>query len=141
MLHVLAFSLDPLTLCLYQIDPLSRAKHSARPGLDIGRYSPQPQRHIEGIDAECRPEGQLTDPMLLGMAGGAQRNGVAIARPHPDTAIGSGPHMRGLRWRGFAAGDAGELADKGQVPHPPTQVRLGFAARYDAWDAGCWHSV
>jgi hypothetical protein len=75
---------------------LSGAKHSALPGLYIGRYSPQPQRHIEGIDAQCRPEGKLADPMLFGMAGGAQRNGVAIARFHPDTTIGSGPHMRGL---------------------------------------------
>jgi len=67
--------------------------------------------------------------MLFGMAGGAQRNGVAIARFDRDTAIGSGPHMRGLRRRGFAAGDAGELTDKGQVLHPPTQVRLGLARR------------
>jgi hypothetical protein len=34
--------------------------------------------------------------MLLGMAGGAQRDGVTITRFHPDTTIGSGPHMRGL---------------------------------------------
>jgi len=34
--------------------------------------------------------------MLLGMAGGAQRNSVAIARFHPDTTIGSNSHVRGL---------------------------------------------
>jgi hypothetical protein len=34
--------------------------------------------------------------MLFGMAGGAQRNGVAIARFDPYATIGSGPHMRGL---------------------------------------------
>jgi len=77
--------------------------------------------------------------MLLGMAGGAQRNGVAITRFDPDATIGSSAHMRGLRRRGSAASDARELTDKSQVLHPPTQVRLGFAARYDAWDAGCWH--
>jgi len=96
MLLVIAFFSSPLTLCLHQIDLLSRPKHSALPGLYIGRYGPQSQRHIDRIDAECRPEGQLADPMLLGMAGGAQRNGVAITRFHPDTAIGSSPHMRGL---------------------------------------------
>ena len=39
---------------------------------------------------------KLADPMLVGMAGGAQRNGIAIARFHAHTTIGSGPHMRGL---------------------------------------------
>src|SRR5215470_9573808 len=58
---------------LSQIDLLSRAKHSALPGLDIGRYGPQPQRHIEGIDAQCRPEGELADSMLLGI--GRRRTG------------------------------------------------------------------
>jgi hypothetical protein len=83
-------------ICLRQIDALSRAKHSALPGLYIGRYSPQPQSHIERIDAERRPEGKLADAMLFGMAGGAQRNGVTIARFHPYTTIGSRPHMCGL---------------------------------------------
>ena len=83
-------------ICLRQIDLLSRPKDSALPGLDIGRHSPQPQSHIERIDAECGPEGKLADPMLVCMAGGAQRNGVAIARLHPDTAIGCCTHMRGL---------------------------------------------
>ena len=67
--------------------------------------------------------------MLSCMAGGAERNRIAIARLHPYTTIGSGAHMRGLRRRGFAAGDARELTDKGQVVQPPTQVRLGLAAR------------
>src|SRR6516165_9033346 len=79
-----------------QIDLLSRAKDSALSSLYIGRYSPQPQSHIERIDAERGPEGKLADPMLFRMAGGAQRNGVAIARLHPDTTIGSGTHMRGV---------------------------------------------
>jgi hypothetical protein len=34
--------------------------------------------------------------MLLCVASAAQRNGIAIARFHPDTSIGSGPHMRGI---------------------------------------------
>ena len=55
----------------WQIDVLPGAKHSALPGLDIGRYGPQPQRHIDGIDTECRPEGQLSDPMLFRVADGA----------------------------------------------------------------------
>ena len=83
-------------ICLRQIDLLSRPKDSALPGLDIGRHSPQPQSHIERIDAESRPEGKLADPMLLCMAGGAQRKSVAIARFHPYTPIGSRPQMRGL---------------------------------------------
>src|SRR5215472_15658415 len=51
-------------------------------------------RHIEWIDAECSPKGKLPDAMLFGMAGGAERNCIAIARLHPYTTIGSGAHMR-----------------------------------------------
>ena len=83
-------------VCLRQIDLLSRPKDSALPGLDIGRHSPQPQSHIERIDAECGPEGKLADPMLVCMAGGAQRNGVAIAGLPPSTTIGSCPYMCGI---------------------------------------------
>ena len=83
-------------ICLRQIDPLSRPKDGALPGLDIGRYSPEPQSHIERIDAERGPEGKLADAMLFRMAGGAQRNGVAIARLSRYTTIGSGPHMCGV---------------------------------------------
>jgi hypothetical protein len=43
---------------------------------------------------QSRPEAKLADPMLVGMAGGAQRNCIAIARFHPQTTIGSGPLMR-----------------------------------------------
>src|SRR5215471_11469957 len=75
-------------MCLRQIDPLSRPKNGACPGLFIARYNPQPQSYIERIDAERGPKGKLADPMLSGMAGGAQRNGIAIARFHPHTAIG-----------------------------------------------------
>jgi hypothetical protein len=82
--------------CRRQIDLLSRPKDSALPGLYIGRYRPQPHSHIERIDAERGPEGKLADPMLFRMAGGAERNGVAIARLHPDTTIGSCTHMRGV---------------------------------------------
>ena len=67
-------------ICLRQIDVLSRAKDCALPGLHIGRYSPQSQSDIERINTEPGPEGKLADPMLFRMAGGAQRNGVAIAR-------------------------------------------------------------
>jgi len=83
-------------ICLRQIDMLSRPKDSALPGLYIGRHSPQPQSHIERIDAERGPEGKLADPMLFRMTGGAQRNGVAIARLHPYTTIGCCTHMRGV---------------------------------------------
>ena len=83
-------------ICLRQIDLLSRPKDSALPGLDIGRHSPEPQSHIERIDAECGPEGKLADPMLVCMAGGAQRNGVAIAGLPPSTTIGSCPYMCGI---------------------------------------------
>ena len=41
-----------LAICLCQIDALSRAKHSALPGLYIARYGPQPQCHVDRIDAE-----------------------------------------------------------------------------------------
>ena len=67
--------------------------------------------------------------MLFYMAGGAERNRMAIARLHPYTPVGSGAHMRGLRRRGFAAGDARELTDKSKVLHPPAQVMLGLARR------------
>jgi len=82
--------------CLRQVDPLSRPKDSARAALFIARYSPEPHRHVERIDAERRPEGKLADSMLFGMAGVAQRNGIAIAWFHPHTTIGSSPHMGGL---------------------------------------------
>jgi hypothetical protein len=124
---------------LHQIDLLSRPKDSAFPGPYIGRYSPQPQSHIERIDAKRGPEGKLAYPMLFRMAGGAQRNSVAIARFYPYTTIGSCTHMCGVRWRCFAAGDAGELPDKSQVMHLPTQVRFGFASRYSAGNAGSGH--
>ena len=83
-------------ICLRQIYVLSRAKHGALSGLYIGRYSPQTKSHIERIDAECGPEGKLADPMLVCMAGGAQRNGVAIAGLPPSTTIGSCPYMCGI---------------------------------------------
>jgi hypothetical protein len=35
-----------------RIDLLSRPKDSAHPGVFVNRYSPQPQNHIERIDAE-----------------------------------------------------------------------------------------
>ena len=81
---------------LCEIDPLSRPKNDALASIDIGRHSPQSKSDIERVDPKRGPEGNLPDPMLFRMASGAQRNGVAIARFHPDTAIGSGPHMRGL---------------------------------------------
>jgi hypothetical protein len=86
--------LSVIVLC--QINLLSRPKDSALPGFYIGRYSPQPQSHVDRIDAEGGPEGKLANPMLFRMAGGTQRDGVAIARLHPHTAIGSCTHMRGL---------------------------------------------
>src|SRR5271169_5646904 len=99
-------------ICPPEIDLLARPKDDALPGLHIGRYGPQTQRYVEGIDPERGPEGKLADPMLFRMAGGAQWNGVAIGRLHPDPTIGCRTHMRRLRWRRFAAGDARELTDK-----------------------------
>jgi hypothetical protein len=97
---------------LRQIDPLACAKDSAFPGLEIGRYSPQAQSHVDRVDAECGPEGQFADPMLFGMTGGAKRNGVAIAWLPPDTTVGACTHMGGVRWRCFTAGYAGKQTDK-----------------------------
>jgi len=114
-----------LTIGHRQIDVLSCPKDDALSGLDIARHSPQPQSHVERIDAECGPEGKLADPVLFCMAGGAQRNGVAIARLPPYTTIGSCPHMRGVRWRCFAAGDTGSWRTKARCC-PPKQVRLGL---------------
>jgi hypothetical protein len=115
---------------LPEIDPLSRAKDSALSGLYIGRYRPQPQSHIKGIDAQRGPEGKLANPMLFRVAGGAQRNGAAIARLHPYAAIGSCTHMRGVRWCCFAASDGGKLTDKSEMLYSPTQIWLGLAVRY-----------
>jgi hypothetical protein len=124
-----------LAIYFQQIDVLSRPKDNALPGLYIGRYSPQTQRHADRIDAERGPEGELADPMLFRMAGRAQRNGIAIGWLDPDTAVGSGTHMRGLRRRCSAAGHTGKLTDKSQVLPSPMQVRLGLAARYGLGDA------
>ena len=85
-----------LTIWLCEISLLARPKHSAFARFYVGGYSPWPQSYIERIDAQRRPKGQLTDPMLFGMAGGAQWNGITIARLHSDTTIGSGLHMRGF---------------------------------------------
>jgi hypothetical protein len=60
-----------LAICLPKIDLLSRPKDNAFPGPYIGRYSPQPQRHIERIDAERGPKGKLANPALSGMTGEA----------------------------------------------------------------------
>jgi hypothetical protein len=43
---------------------------------------------------------------------------------------------QGPEWCCFAVGDAGKLPDKSQVPYPPTHIRLGFAGRQGAGDAG-----
>ena len=129
----------PSAIGLRQIDLLSRAKDRALPGLYISGYSPQPQSDTERVDAKQGPEGKLANPMLFRVTGRAERNRVAIARFHPYTAIGSSPHVRGLRWRGFTAGDAGELPDKSQMPDLPVQVRLRLVARYAARDARSGH--
>jgi len=69
--------------CFCQIDVLSRPKHGALTGLEIGRDDPQPEGHIEGIDAQRGLEAELADPMLFHMARATQRNSVAIARLYP----------------------------------------------------------
>jgi hypothetical protein len=81
---------------LGQIDALSRPKHSALSGLYVARYSPQPRSYIKRIHAQRGPESQLADPMLLCMARGTQRNGVAIARFRSHTTIGPGTYMCSL---------------------------------------------
>jgi hypothetical protein len=73
-----------------------RARKTLRSPASIGRYSPQPQSDVERIDAQRGPEGKLANPMLFRMAGGAEWNGVAIARLYQYTKIGSCTHMRGV---------------------------------------------
>ena len=99
-------------VCLCQIDPLSCPKDNALRGIYICRHSPQPESHVEGIDAQGGPEGKLAYPMLFGMARGAQRNDVTIPRLHPNTTIGLFPNVRGFGWRCFAAANAGKLTDE-----------------------------
>ena len=79
-----------------QIDVLSRPKHSALSGLYVARYGPQPLSYIKRIHAQRGPESQLADPMLLCMAGGTQRNGIAIARFRSHTTISPSTYMRSL---------------------------------------------
>jgi hypothetical protein len=81
---------------LSQIDLLTRPKHSALPGLDIARYSPEPQSEVDRIDAARRPKRKLANPMLSRVASGAQRNGVAVGWFYPYAAVGASAHMRGL---------------------------------------------
>jgi hypothetical protein len=130
-----------LVICLPKIDLLARPKDSALSGRYIRRHRPQAQSHINRIDTERGPKGKLANPMLSGVTGGAQRNRVAIARLDPDPTIGSCTHMRSFRWCCFAAGDAGKLTDKGQVLHPPTQVRTGLAGGQGTGNArgGHWY--
>src|SRR5215469_9789017 len=129
------------TIWFCQVDALSCSENNALAGHDIGRDRPQPQRHIERIKAQRRPEGQLADPMLLSVTGGAQWDGVAITRLYADTPIGSGPHMRRLGWRGFAARDARQLPDKSEVLQPPARVGLALAASHRARDARRGHRL
>jgi len=104
-----AASMRRSAICLRQINLLPRTKNSALPGCYIGRNSPQPQSHIERIEAERGPEGKLADPMLFRMAGGgAQRNGVAIARLYPDATIGSCTRLMALLCRRLRRGAAGQ---------------------------------
>jgi hypothetical protein len=49
---------------------------------------------LRGSMRSAEPERKLADPMLFRMAGGAQRNGVAIAGLPPYTTIRSCPHVR-----------------------------------------------
>jgi len=55
-------------ICLRKIDLLPRAKNGTLAGLYIGRYRPQAQRHIDRVDAERGPEGELANTMLFRMA-------------------------------------------------------------------------
>jgi hypothetical protein len=71
---------DPEKIGSRHIRPFSRCP--------IGLYSPKLQSDNKRIDAQREPEGQLADPMLFCIAGGAQRNGAAIAQLHASTTIG-----------------------------------------------------
>ena len=73
-----------------------RARNTVRAPAFKSADTVQSRNHIKRIDAERGPEGELAEPMLFRVTSGAQRNGVAIARFHPDTTIGSGAHMCGL---------------------------------------------
>jgi hypothetical protein len=127
------------TIGLPQIDLLSCPIHGPLSSLQIGRHCPQPQSNVERIKPERGPEGQLADTMLFRMTGTAQWDGVAIARLHPFTTVGTYTNMRGLRWRWFATGYAGQLSNKSQVLHPPAQVGLGLAMCYAARDTRNGH--
>src|SRR6516162_5957719 len=107
-----------LAVSLPEIDLLTGPKNSAPPGRYVRRHSPQPQSHVVRVDTEGGPKGKLANPMLSGMTGRAQRNGVAIARLDPNSTMGSRTNMRGFRWCCFAAGDARKLTDKSQVLPP-----------------------
>jgi hypothetical protein len=75
------------------------------------------------------------------MAGGAQRDAVAITRLYADTTIGSGPQMRGLGRRGFAARNTGQLPDKSEVLDPPTKVGRALVASHRARNARGRHRI
>src|SRR5262249_36127242 len=77
--------------------------------------------------------------MLFCMACGAERNRITIAWLYADAAVGSGPHMRGLRRGSFAAGDAGKLTNKAEMLAASTRTGLRFAAREIAGNARGGH--
>jgi hypothetical protein len=85
-----------LFISLRQIDLLSGPKDSALPGGYVGGYCPQPQSHIERIEAERGPESELADPMLLCMAGATEWDGVAVAGLYCHTTVGTRTDMRGM---------------------------------------------
>jgi hypothetical protein len=66
---------DYQRLCFRQIDLLSRAKHSALTGIEIGRDDPQPEGHIERIDASV--DQKLSSPTRCCFAWQAVHRGTA----------------------------------------------------------------
>jgi hypothetical protein len=102
-----------LCVGLHQGNLLPCSKDNPLPGLDIPRYRPQPESHVEGIDSYDAPKSQFTELVLQRMTAGAKRHRVAIRRLHSPAGIRARAHMCGLRGGRLAANHTGKLSDKG----------------------------
>jgi hypothetical protein len=62
----------------HQINPLSRPEGDPLACLDIARYRPQAESHVERIDAQGAPECQFPELVLQRMTAAAERRRIAI---------------------------------------------------------------
>jgi hypothetical protein len=106
-------SAGSLRSSFHQVNPLSRPEDDPLACLDIIRYRPQAESHVERIDAQNTPECQFPELVLERMTAAAERHGIAIGRLRSCRAVGSGPHVGGRRGSCLAAGNTGKLSDKG----------------------------